>query len=84
MSIKTNQPPLKAATGKTPDDSGSGNHWDINFDGVAHYGMLPDFFQDLRALGASKEGMGPLFLGAEAYIRMWEKAWKLRASRGGN
>ncbi len=75
MTLTTDQPPLKPATrpGSPP--------WDINLDGVAHYGMLPDFFQDLRAVGFSREDLGPLFLGAEAYIRMWEKAWEQRDLR---
>lgn len=47
--------------------------FDINVDGLAHAGMLPDFIQDLRNLGLSTE-LVPLFNSAEAYIRMWEKA----------
>jgi hypothetical protein len=74
------QPALRAAKRDENSDS-FGNHRDINFDGVAHYGMLPDYFQDMRAVGFTKEDMGPLFLGAEAYIRMWEKAWNQRDSR---
>jgi microsomal dipeptidase-like Zn-dependent dipeptidase len=68
-----NQKPLKAAQ----TDGSASSRWDINFQGVAHYGMLPDLFQDLRAVGMKREHMGPLFSGAEAYIRMWEKACKL-------
>lgn len=69
-------PALKPATlqGKT---------WDINFDGVAHYGMLPDFFQDLRAVGMKKQELEPMFRGAEAYIRMWEKACRFSSNTAG-
>lgn len=48
--------------------------WDVNLDGVAHYGMLPDFLQDLRNVGMSATQMSALFRSAEDYIRMWEKA----------
>ncbi len=47
--------------------------FDFNFDGMAHYGMLPDFLQDLRNIGLTQEEMNPLFNSAEAYIQMWEK-----------
>ncbi len=66
----------KSISTNEPDSDRFRTHWDINFDGLAHYGMLPDFLQDLRAVGFEREDMGPLFLGAEAYIRMWEKAWR--------
>lgn len=47
--------------------------FDINFDGLAHYGLIPDFLQELRVLGASLEEMGTLFRSSEALIRMWEE-----------
>lgn len=59
--------------------------WDYNTDGMAHYGMLPDFFQDLRNIGVSAAALQTLFRSAEDYIRMWEKADSLRAgARQGN
>ncbi|MBI5787620.1 MAG: thrombospondin type 3 repeat-containing protein [Candidatus Schekmanbacteria bacterium] len=69
-------PPLKASTLKVslPGLGYQSKTWIINTDGVAHYGMLPDFLQDLRAIGLTKEQMGPFFNGAEAYLQMWEKA----------
>jgi hypothetical protein len=48
--------------------------FDINIDGVAHYGMLPDLLQDLRNVGLTGTDLAPLFRSAEDYIRMWEKA----------
>jgi hypothetical protein len=54
--------------------AGSPRRFDINVDGVAHYGMLPDFLQDLRTVGVEPDQLQYLFLGAESYIRMWEKA----------
>jgi microsomal dipeptidase-like Zn-dependent dipeptidase len=76
MTPATSQPALKPATLQ-------GRTWDINFDGVAHYGMLPDFFQDLRAVGMTRQDLEPLFRGAEAYIRMWEKACSFSSSTVG-
>ena len=48
--------------------------WDFNIDGMAHYGMIPDFIQDLKNVGIRSDQMMPLFSSAEEYIRMWEKA----------
>ncbi len=47
--------------------------YDINMDGVAHYGLYPDWIQDLRMIGgdAIVKDMGR---GAEAYLQMWERA----------
>ena len=47
--------------------------FDINIDGVAHYGMLPDFIQDMKNVGLTDEDLLPLFRSAEQYIRVWEK-----------
>jgi len=56
--------------------------FDVNLDGVAHYGMLPDFLQDVANshLRPAEVGMyfDPLFRSAEDYIRMWEKAERVR------
>ena len=47
--------------------------FDINIDGLAHYGLLPDFIQDLRNVGLTDQDLEPLFRSAEDYIKMWEK-----------
>ncbi len=47
--------------------------FDINIDGVAHYGMLPDLIQDLKNVGLTDEDLLPLFHSAEDYIQTWEK-----------
>ncbi len=50
--------------------------FDVNLDGVAHYGMIPDFLQDsanvARAAGAPGL-IAPLFHSAEQYLQMWER-----------
>jgi microsomal dipeptidase-like Zn-dependent dipeptidase len=47
--------------------------YDINTDGVAHYGLYPDWIEDLRMLAGDRiiRDMGR---GAEAYLQMWERA----------
>jgi microsomal dipeptidase-like Zn-dependent dipeptidase len=47
--------------------------WDINFEGVAHYGLLPDFFQDLKNVGLESQDMSVLFKSAEHFAQMWTK-----------
>jgi hypothetical protein len=47
--------------------------YDFNSDGVAHYGLLADWWEDLGHVG------GPamtreMFRGAEAYLQSWERA----------
>ncbi len=45
--------------------------FDINVDGMAHYGLLPDFVQDLRNVGLTEADLEPLFRSAEDFVRMW-------------
>jgi hypothetical protein len=56
--------------------------FDVNIDGVAHYGMLPDFLQDVANSHTRPSEVGayltPLFQSAESYIQMWEKATRRR------
>jgi hypothetical protein len=47
--------------------------FDINYDGLSHYGMLPDFMQELSIMGATAEEMGAMFRSAEGTIKMWEE-----------
>jgi hypothetical protein len=52
--------------------------FDVNVDGLAHYGLVPDFLQDvsnqLRAGDGRVRDLSALFESAETYIRMWERA----------
>ena len=47
--------------------------YDINLDGMAHYGLLPDFLQDVKNLGLAQDDMAPLFRSANDYVEMWNK-----------
>jgi hypothetical protein len=50
--------------------------WDVNKDGVADYGLYPDWVQDVT-VQAGKDGAAfrrDLANGVEAYLQMWERA----------
>ena len=46
--------------------------FDVNEDGFANVGLLPDFVEDLKRVGVSDADLEPLFRSAEGYVRMWE------------
>jgi len=53
--------------------------YDINADGVAQYGLYPDWIEDLRLVAESENGDGEaistdMARGAEAYLQTWERA----------
>jgi hypothetical protein len=52
--------------------------WDVNLDGVAHYGMLPDFLQDVKNIGVKPSQLSVLFNSANDYIKTWEKAERMK------
>ena len=47
--------------------------WDMNTDGMAHYGLMPDWIEDIRKVGGD-EIVQDLVGGAEAYLRTWRGA----------
>ncbi len=47
--------------------------FDINTDGVAHYGLYPDWIEDIRQIAGEKP-LRDMNRGAEAYLQMWERA----------
>ena len=47
--------------------------YDINTDGVDHYGLYPDWIEDLRKV-AGDQIVDDMANGAEAYLQMWERA----------
>ena len=55
--------------------------YDINTDGVAQYGLYPDWVEDLRKVAdAQRPGDGAQIVddmarGAEAYLQMWERTY---------
>ncbi|MEO6606385.1 MAG: hypothetical protein ABIN55_12280 [Aeromicrobium sp.] len=66
--------PFKGLGGVTIDKQVSGERvYDINVDGVSHYGLYPDWIEDLRKQGGSAIA-DDMARGAEAYLDMWERA----------
>jgi hypothetical protein len=47
--------------------------YDYNVDGVAHIGLYPDIYQDLKNLGMTVKERSEFFGAAEAFGRMWDK-----------
>jgi hypothetical protein len=66
--------PFKSFDGQmTIDKERSGERiWDYNKDGIAHYGLHPDWWEDLRIVGGP-EIMRDMARGSEAYTQMWER-----------
>lgn len=59
--------------------STGGRTWDYRVDGVAQYGMLPEFVRDLSSIDsavppADRAGVPTLFNAAESFARTWERA----------
>ncbi|TCJ29863.1 peptidase [Nocardioides jejuensis] len=69
--------PFTGLGGVTIDKGVSGQRvWDINTDGVAQYGLYPDWIEDASHV-AGAQGVGfkeDMSRGAEAYLEMWERA----------
>ncbi|HEX8741813.1 MAG TPA: hypothetical protein VF712_01650 [Thermoleophilaceae bacterium] len=71
--------PFKSFDGKvTFDRQRTGERtFDYTKEGVAHYGLYADWFEDLRGLGGP-ELTRDMANGAEAYLQMWERAEGIR------
>lgn len=67
--------PFATVTGKgSVDRQVTGQRiWDYNRDGVAHYGMIPDWVQDMRTVGGQdgERVVQDLLRGPESYLRTW-------------
>ena len=59
--------------------AGPRRDFDINLDGMAHYGMLPDLLQEVRNIGLSAQDLAPLFRSAYDYVQMWDRCARLAA-----
>jgi hypothetical protein len=69
--------PFTGLGGVTIDQQHSGQRvYDANVDGVAHYGLYPDWVEDARQ-AAGPDGaalVADMERGVEAYLQMWERA----------
>ncbi len=52
--------------------------FDLNTDGVAHYGLIADLLADTEAASRGRQALSLLFSSAEAYLEMWERAERHR------
>ncbi|MFC9970163.1 Coagulation factor 5/8 type domain-containing protein [Spirillospora sp. NPDC127200] len=60
--------------GVTLDRQTTGSRtWDVNTDGVANYGLVPDWIADMRNISGG-EITADMARGAEAYLQMWGRA----------
>jgi microsomal dipeptidase-like Zn-dependent dipeptidase len=73
--------PFKGIEGATIRRQTAGlRTWDINTDGVAQYGLYPDWIQDLAKVAGSSSAADArdieedISRGPEAYLQMWERA----------
>ncbi|RKT03404.1 membrane dipeptidase (peptidase family M19) [Streptomyces sp. 3211.6] len=53
--------------------------WDLNTDGAAHYGLVPDWIEDIRLVGG-QDVVDDLFRGAESYLTTWGASEKHQGS----
>jgi len=66
--------PFTSEFGLTFDKQVSGNRvFDLNQDGIAHYGLVADHLQDIREQ-TSNRVYEAVMNSAEAYLQMWERA----------
>lgn len=66
--------PFVTESGVTISRQKTGNReFDLNRDGLAHYGLLADYIQDIREK-APEHVYEAIMNSAEAYISMWERA----------
>jgi microsomal dipeptidase-like Zn-dependent dipeptidase len=67
--------PLAPAPGCLTKNSLGTHTWNYNSDGVAHYGMLPEFLQDVRTVPGGAELVdNNLMYGAEYLFEAWRTA----------
>ena len=55
-----------------------GRIWDVNEDGMYHYGMIADIVEEIRLEGG-QAALDTLYNSAETYLRMWEQTLEASA-----
>src|SRR5699024_2562347 len=65
--------PTLLGTGTVDRQVTGQRNWDYNRDGVAHYGMIPDWVEDMRTNGCEdgEQVVEHLVRGPESYLRTW-------------
>jgi hypothetical protein len=72
--------PFKSYDGKvtfTRQVSGT-RTFDLNSDGVAHYGLMADLLADMQQQPGGRRALALLFRSAEAYLEAWQRAFSHR------
>jgi microsomal dipeptidase-like Zn-dependent dipeptidase len=64
-------PPAVQYSAAFPQSTDGNKKWDYNNDGVAHYGMLTDFLQDVGSHANGKATIDNLMQGAEYFYQTW-------------
>jgi microsomal dipeptidase-like Zn-dependent dipeptidase len=49
--------------------------YDLNTDGVAHYGLIADLIADIQQGQGNSQALPPLFRSAEMYLETWQRAF---------
>ena len=52
--------------------------FDVNKDGVAHFGLVADLIADMERTRAGRRALAFLFNSAEAYLETWQRAYAHR------
>jgi microsomal dipeptidase-like Zn-dependent dipeptidase len=72
--------PFKSYDGKvtfTREVTGT-RTFDLNTDGVAHYGLMADLLADMQQQPGGRQALALLFRSAEAYLETWQRAFSHR------
>lgn len=56
-----------------------GKRWDMNEQGMSHYGLVPDIVEEIRIEGG-EEATTALYNSAEAFLQLWEQTEKASAN----
>ena len=69
----TRSAPSTVAVSSTASSPGAASY-DVNTDGVDHYGLYPDWIEDLRIVGGEQIVNDMANGGRGAYVQMWARA----------
>jgi len=74
LALPAPNPALKVTYDENFKPCTTGNRtWDINVDGVAHYGLLPDYIKSMEVAGMTPKEKNVFMSSAESFTQMWEK-----------
>ncbi len=57
--------------------------WDFNEEGVAHYGLMPDYLESCKKVGMTAQEQNAFYGAAERFAQMWEKCSNAAARLNG-